>query len=83
MTPDMIAIITVGVALAGLMVFMFQMTHKRLDSLDQRCVRIEQRMEQRFDTFETRFSVLEQRQARLEGLMEGIRDMLSRIPLVN
>ena len=79
MTPDTIAIITVGVALAGLMVFMFQMTHKRLDSLEQRCVRIDQRL----DAFETRFSALEQRQARLEGLMEGIRDMLSRIPLVN
>ena len=79
MTPDTIAIITVWVALAGLMVLMFQMTYKRLDSLEQRCVRIEQR----FDAFETRFSVLEQRQARLGGLMEGIRDMLSRIPLVN
>ena len=45
--------------------------------------RIEQRMDQRFDAFETRFAALEQRQARLEGLMEGIRDMLSRIPLVN
>ncbi len=63
MTPDTIAIITVWVALAGLMVLMFQMTYKRLDSLEQRCVRIEQR----FDAFETRFSVLEQRQARLGG----------------
>ena len=79
MTPDTIAIITVWVALAGLMVFMFQMTHKRLDSLEQRLTRIGQRL----DAFETRFSALEQRQARLEGLMEGIRDMLSRIPLVN
>ena len=79
MMPDTIAIITVGVALAGLMVLMFQLTHKRLDSLDQQCIRIEQRL----DAFETCFSVLEQRQARLEGLMEGIRDMLSRIPLVN
>ena len=43
MTPDTIAIITVWVALAGLMVLMFQMTYKRLDSLEQRCVRIEQR----------------------------------------
>ena len=83
MTPDMITMIGVGIALGGLMAIMFQMTHKRLDSLDQRCVRIEQRMEQRFDAFEARFSALEQRQARLEGLMEGIRDMLSRIPLVN
>ena len=79
MTPDTIAIITVGIALGGLMVLMFQITHKRLDSLDQRYIRIEQRL----DAFETRFAALEQRQARLEGIMEGIRDMLSRIPLVN
>ena len=38
-------------------------------------------MEQRQISFEKRLSELEQRQARLEGLMEGIRDMLSRAPL--
>ena len=79
MTPDTIAIIAVGIALGGLMALMFQMANKRMDSVEQRLTRIEQR----FDAFETRFAALEQRQARLEGLMEGIRDMLSRIPLVN
>ena len=83
MTPDMMTMIGVGIALGGLMAIMFQMTNKRMASMEQGLTRIEQRMEQRFDAFETRFSVLEQRQARLEGLMEGIRDMLSRIPLVN
>jgi flagellar capping protein FliD len=83
MTPDTIAIITVGVALAGFMALMFRMTNKRIDSMEQRMARIEQRMDERFDAFEARFATLEQRQARLEGIMEGIRDMLSRIPLVN
>ncbi len=83
MTPDMMTMIGVGIALGGLMTLMFQMTNKRMDSMQQRLTHMEQRMEQRFDAFETRFSVLEQRQARFEGLMEGIRDMLSRIPLVN
>ena len=38
-------------------------------------------MDQRITSFEERFAVLEQRQARLEGLMEGIREMLARIPI--
>jgi flagellar capping protein FliD len=83
MTPDMITMIAVGIALGGLMALMFQMMNKRMDSLEQRVISMEQRMVQRFDAFEARFSALEQRQARLEGIMEGIRDMLSRIPLVN
>ena len=83
MTPDMLTMIGVGIALGGLMAIMFQITNKRMDSMEQRLARIEQRMDQRFDGFEARFAALEQRQARLEGLMEGIRDMLSRIPLVN
>ena len=36
--------------------------------------------EVRFTAFEVRFSTLEQRQARLEGMMEGIIEMLSRAP---
>ena len=77
MTPEVTAIITVGVALGGLiialgglMVAMFQSTNKRIDIIEQRQI-----------AFEERFSALEQRQARLEGLMEGIRDMLARVPL--
>ena len=70
MTPDVIAIIAVGIALGGLIVAMFQSVNKRLDIIEQRQI-----------SFEERFSALEQRQARLEGLMEGIRDMLARVPL--
>jgi predicted nucleic acid-binding Zn-ribbon protein len=77
MTPDVIAIIAVGIALGGLMLAMFQTTNKRFDSIELRL----SAMEQRFTSFEERFAALEQRQARLEGLMEGIRDMLARMPL--
>ena len=64
MSPDVIAIITVGVGLGGLMVAVFQSVNERLDSLERR------------------FDIVEQRQARLEGLMEGIRDLLAeRVPL--
>ena len=82
------------VGLGGVLVAMLQLTNRRIDSMeqrtDQRFTALEQRMNQRFEathqwmdqrftSFETRFSALEQRQARLEGLMEGIREMLARI----
>ena len=44
--------------------------------MDQRFMAFEQRVDQRFTSFEERFSALEQRQARLEGVMESIRDAL-------
>ena len=44
--------------------------------VDQRFMALEQRIDQRFTSFEERFSALEQRQARLEGVMETIRDAL-------
>ncbi len=60
---------------------MEQRTEQRFTSFEERFAALEQRMEQRFTSFEERFAALEQRQARLEGLMEGIRDMLARMPL--
>ena len=87
MTPDVTAIIAVGVALGGLMVAMFQATNRRLDSMERRLDSVERRIDsmdqrtsQRLDSFEGRLSELEQWQARLEGLMEAIRDILSRAP---
>ena len=94
MTPEVIAITAVGGSLGALMVGLgalilavFQTMNRRLDSLeqrflafeqrvDQRFLAFEQRVDQRFTAFEERFSVLEQRQARLEGIMETIRDAL-------
>ena len=91
MSADTIAIITtvitVGILLFGATAAMFQMQYKRMDSIDNRIgslenriTAFEQRVENRFIAFETRFSTLEQRQARLEGMMEGIIEMLSRAP---
>ena len=46
------------------------------ERMDQRFMALEERIDQRFTSFEERFSALEQRQARLEGIMESIRDVL-------
>ena len=77
MESQTIAIIAVGAALGALMLTLFQIAMKRVDSL-----------ERRMDSFQQQQTVLQQqqaslaeRQSRLEGLMEAIRDMLSRIPL--
>ena len=71
MESQTIAIIAVGAALGGLMLTLFQIAMKRIDSL-----------ERRMDSMQQQQTAQAERQSRLEGLMEGIRDMLSRIPLV-
>ena len=77
MESQTIAIIVVGAGLGGLMLTLFQIAMKRVDSL-----------ERRMDSFQQQQTVLQQqqaslaeRQSRLEGLMEAIRDILARIPL--
>jgi septal ring factor EnvC (AmiA/AmiB activator) len=87
MTPETIAIITVGVGLGGLMLTLFQFTIRRIDSLERRMERgfeaVESRfvsVERRIDSSQQQHSSLSERLARLEGLMEAIRDMLMRAP---
>ena len=70
MESQTIAIIAVGAALGGLMLTLFQIAMKRIDS-----------MERRMDSMQQQQASLAERQSRLEGLMEAIRDLLSRIPL--
>ena len=85
MTPELIGILAVGVALAaflgGLMTVLFQSTNRRIEALEHRIDQRFNSFEQRLNSFEERLSALEQRQARLEGMMESMRDLLARIVL--
>ena len=65
----------------------FAAMENRFTALENRLTTFEQRVENRFialenrlTAFEARFSALEQRQARLEGMVEGIIEILSRAP---
>ena len=69
MTPETIAIIAVGVGLGGLMLTLFQLTNRRIDSL-----------ERRIDSLQQQQSGLAERIARVEGMIEAVRDMLTRTP---
>ncbi len=65
MTPELVGILGVGVAIVAVLLVSMQRTDKRFE-----------RLEARFDRLEARMSDLEQRQARLEGLLDGLREAL-------
>ena len=85
MSAELIGILSVGVALGGLVLALQLRTDKRLDRFEERMDRFEERMdrfEERMEMFEKRFveelagvrgelRALGERVARLEGLIEG------------
>ena len=72
MTPEFIAIVTVGVALTGLGPTILQVILKRFDQVDRRF----EQVDARFERLEDRMAGLEQRVARLEGVLDGLRESL-------
>ena len=80
MTPEVIAIIAVGVALAGLMLRQGARSDKRFDKVDERFEKVDERFEkvdERFKSLEDRMTQIEKQQAKLEGLLEGLREALT------
>ena len=80
MTPELVAILSVGVALLAVQVVSAQRTDRRIESLEQRLesriADLESRMASLEQRLETRIASLEQRMARLEGLLDGLREGL-------
>lgn len=71
MTPELIAIITVGIGLAGLILRQGQRLGRRID-------RREEQMNERFAKLERRMAAIEIQQAKPEGLPEGLREAVTR-----
>ena len=70
MSPELIAILAVGVGLAGLLITLTQQTRSELRG-DLQQLRSEVR------ALETRVAAVEQGQARIEGLIDGLREAIS------
>ena len=74
MSGEMIAIVAVGVALAG--VILTATRGLRLD-IRQDMARLESRLEERISGLESQIGELRERMAHLEGLLEGLREAIT------
>ncbi len=82
MTPELIAIISASIALAGLILISNRRTESRLG---ERIDRVESRLgariegvESRIERVESSLNGLRERMAHLEGLLEGLREAITR-----
>ncbi len=87
MSPELIGILTVGVAVIAVILTALQRIDKRFERVESRIDALEERMDRRIDTLEermdkridgveVRLASLEQGQARFEGLLDGLREAL-------
>ena len=77
MNTELYAILGVGVALAGLLIRMDFRISGKMTRLETRLSDRMNRLEGRMERLEDRLAKVEQDQARLQGLLEGLRDWLS------
>ena len=70
MTPELIAIIAVGVTVVSVVLRQGARLDKRIDDLKQE-------VSERFKSLEDRMTQIEKQQAKLEGLLEGLREALT------
>ena len=89
MSAELIAILAVGVSLAGLLLHMNLRLNQRIDRLEDRLTASELRTEELFAALENtmaegfsaidrQIAELRERMAHLEGLLEGLRDAIVR-----
>ena len=76
MTPELIAIVTVGVALAGVGVALAGVILTSIRGVRQDMARLESRLDGKIDALSAQLGELRERMAHLEGLMEGLREAI-------
>ena len=77
MSGEMIAIVAVGVALAGVILTATRGLRQDMARLESRLDGSIKALESRFDGLERQFSELRERMAHLEGLLEGLREAIT------
>ncbi len=77
MTPELIGILAVGIALAGLVMRLSARTDQRIGALDKRLTEGLQGLRAEIAELRTQISELRERMARLEGLLDGLREAIS------
>ena len=76
MTPEIIAIVTVGVALAGVGAALAGVILTSIRGVRQDMARLESRLDGKIDALSAQLGELRERMAHLEGLMEGLREAI-------
>ena len=77
MTPEIIAIVTVGVALAGVILASIRGVRQDMARLESRLDGKIAGLESRLDGMNTQLGELRERMAHLEGLLEGLREAIT------
>ena len=77
MSGEMITIVAVGVALAGVILTATRGLRQDMARLESRVDGSIKALESRFDGLERQFGELRERMAHLEGLLEGLREAIT------
>ena len=77
MTPEIITIVTVGVALAGVSVALAGVILTSIRGVRQDMARLESRLDGKIDALSAQLGELRERMAHLEGLMDGLREAIT------
>ena len=77
MSGELIAIVAVGVALAGVILTATRGLRQDMARLESRLDGSIKALESRFDGLERQFGELRERMAHLEGLLEGLREAIT------
>ena len=76
MNAEIITIVTVGVALAGVGAALAGVILTSIRGVRQDMVRLESRLDGKIDALSAQLGELRERMAHLEGLMEGLREAI-------
>ena len=77
MSPELIAIFAVGVAIAGLVLSGQLSLRQEIRQLGSRMERVEASLTKRMERVEAGQTELRERMAHLEGLLEGLREAIA------